>query len=145
MIAHASAEDKQRGGITLYEFISKERFTGIVRGVDIMSGPNFRVVSKYAAVFRRSELEALSAVTVVFDGSAVHELALSQASGGMSVALRELILKLLLKPVSQLELVSYENLDASALNEQGHFVAVDRELWSTAKALARSIISSAQR
>ena len=123
---------------TLYEFLNATRFTGIIRGTDITDRKGERIVTTYMGVFEDSRLTGISAAVHRISSEGVHELRIDG-----SLAMRETIVKMLLKPVSSLEVVRKDDIKHLVNgNRDSKVKEVPAATWEEAKKLAGQIIQA---
>ena len=130
-----SETDNKASHTTLYDFIKENRFTGTVRATDIMNVSGKVIMSTYSATFKDSVLIGFRSSTSIIDGDKSRSVKLDDA-----VARRELMIKMLLKPLSSLEVVS-QNV-STAFTGNGERVA--REEWEAVKRLTEQVLEESE-
>ncbi len=130
-----SPSNTKSGGSTLLDFLEQTRFTGIVRGTDVMDKQGRRIVSTFMATFEDSVMTGLSSATFIVDDKGVRKIETDEG-----IARREVIVKMLSKPVSSLEISRQKPEEA----EHSDVKKISLEEWEVAKHVARQILSDGQ-
>ncbi len=112
----------------LIDFLERNKFTGTVRATDVFSRPGKVIVSSYSAAFKSSDLVGFSATTSVRDGKGGRILKLDD-----ELSRRELLLRLLLKPLSDVEITE------AAIEETLEGNVVNKEDWESIRRVAKQI------